>query len=246
MTVSIIMPAYNSADYIGLSIQSVLNQTVSDWELLIADDASTDNTVDVAASFQDSRIIYMRSEENLGSAGARNLALRKARGRYVAFLDSDDIWEAEKLERQLAYMKSTGCTISCTDYVKIDETSQVVSSTIHGPSEISYGVLLRSNSIACSSAMVDRRVHPNLQMPDIKLNHDYALWLSLLRDGRQARRLDVPLMRYRVHSSSLSRNKLESARYNWQIYRELEHLSFLRSLSCMLSFITRGIRKFLK
>ena len=246
MTVSIIMPAHNAADYIGLSIQSVLNQTMSDWELLIADDASTDRTGGVAASFQDSRILYVRSEENLGSAGARNLALGKARGIYVAFLDSDDIWAEEKLERQLGFMEETGCAISCTDYVKIDDKGGIISPVIHGPAAISYGVLLKSNSMACSSVIVDRRVHPNLRMPDIKLNHDYALWLSLLRGGGEARRLEEPLLHYRVHSSSLSRNKLESARYNWQIYRELEHLSFLRSVSCMLSFITRGIRKFLK
>ena len=245
MTVSVIMPAHNSARFIRESIESVLAQTFRDWELIVADDASTDGSGDIAGSYGDPRIRCVRSETNLGSAGARNLALASATGKFVAFLDSDDLWAPGKLEKQLAFMEEIGCALCATDYVKIDGAGKEVSDAITGPPAVDYRTLLRSNCLACSSMMADRSVHPDLRMPNLKLNHDYALWLSLLREGGAARRLGEPLMRYRVHPGSLSRNKIESARYNWRIYRDLEGLSLFRSFLCMVSFVFRGFRKFM-
>ena len=246
MKTSIVMPAYNAQAHIAESIQSVLTQTDTDWELVIADDASTDETAGIIQGFRDERIKYHHSARQLGQGGARNLALSAARGRYIAFLDSDDIWIPEKLEKQHQFMKSQACSLVCTDYIKIDSTGRICSRIIRGPGKIQYRTLLGGNCIAISTAMVDTQVHGRFRFRADVRSEDYALWLFLLRQGGMAMRMKETLMQYRVHKQSVSRDRFGSARNNWNIYRNYEKLSLFTSLVSMCRYAVSGTLKLLR
>ena len=243
-SISVITPAYNAARYIGDTIASVQAQTCTGWEMVIADDCSDDETCALieALAREDPRIILVRQARNGGPAAARNLALAHARGRYVCFLDSDDLWLPTKLERQLSVMRETGCVISYTAFRRISDDGTRIGQLIEVPESMTYRQLLKRTAIANSTSMVDSEQTGPLRLVDAGYD-DYILWLSLLRCGFEARGLNEDLVRYRVVGGSISSRPFRSAGWVWRIYREQEKLGLLQAAWCLAHF---GARAYLK
>ncbi len=234
--VSIIMPTYNCARFIAESVQTVLDQTYPHWELLIVDDASTDNTAEALQPFlKDQRIRYECLEKNSGAAFARSRALELATGDYIAFLDSDDLWHPEKLEKQLAFMQEktdagTPCYFTATAYTQIDDNGTSLHKAICPPKRVGYWkMLFLSDPVGNSTVMYDRTHFGDLTVPPIKKRNDFALWLKALRNGDYCYGFGERLMKYRVRSNSLSANKLKLAKYHWHLYRHIEKLPVITS-----------------
>ncbi len=241
--VSVVMPAYNCAEYIGQSIESVQNQTYPHWELWIIDDISTDNTAQVVATYlSDPRIHYEQLPEKGGAAAARSLALMRATGDYVAFLDSDDIWLPEKLEKQLAFMNEktaagTPCYFSCTAYSQIGEQGERLGLSVIPHTRVGYWkTLFLSSPIGNSTVLYDRTHFGDVTVPPIKKRNDFALWLRLLRNGDYCYGIEESLAGYRVRGNSLSANKFSLMKYHWQLYREIEKLPLLTSVAAFCSW----------
>lgn len=206
--VSIIMPSYNTAKYIAESINSVLAQTYTNWELLIVDDCSTDNTDEIVQPFlSDERIKYFKNEKNSGAAVSRNKALREAKGKWIAFLDSDDLWFPEKLEKQIKFMKKNDYKFSYTDYEKIDEASAPLNILVSGPEKVTEKAMYRYCWIGCLTVMYDAEQIGLIQIKDIKKNNDYAMWLQVAKKGH-CYLLRENLAKYRIRKNSVSHDKL--------------------------------------
>jgi len=242
--VSIIMPAYCAERYIGEALHSVQLQGVSDWELFVVDDGSPDNTADVVASYarNDSRIRLIQ-QANSGPAMARQAAVDRAAGRYVAFLDSDDYWLPDKLSRQLEFMAERNAAVSFTCFRRINQDGSRIGHLISIPDKLDYRGLLCNTALATSTVMIDRQRTGTFQMTNTYYD-DYALWLDLLRRGHLAHGLQEDLMRYRVVGQSVSRNKGKSARMVWRTYREIERLSPLMSAWCFSHYALNAWRKY--
>lgn len=244
-SVSIIMPAYNLADYLEESINSVLEQTFPDFELIVINDSSTDKTAEVAEYLAscDSRMRVIHSDRNLGSAGARNLGLSASCAKYVAFLDGDDLWHPKKLEKQLSKISEHGVDLVYTAMQKIDADGRPFGAVQKVKDSVDYGALLRNPLIGCSTVLLDYDAVGRIGMPDIKKRQDFAFWLKLLRRGAVASGLNEPLTFYRVRAGSLSSNKCSAAHYTWQVYRRLEGLSVAQTIPCFSSYIVHAIAK---
>lgn len=202
--VSIIMPTYNCGRFIAESIHSVLNQTYENWELIIQDDCSTDNTKDVVLSFlQDARIQYHVNEKNSGAAISRNKAIAKARGRWIAFLDSDDLWLPEKLERQLAFMQQHHYSFSYHEYVEIDESSKELGVFVSGKKKVGKLGMYSCCWPGCLSVMYDAQTVGLVQIADIKKNNDSAMWLKIIKKT-DCHLLKETLGRYRRRKGSIT------------------------------------------
>ena len=202
------MPSYNTAKYIVESIRSVLVQTYENWELLIVDDCSTDNTDEIVKPFlTDERIRYFKNEINSGAAISRNKALREAKGKWIAFLDSDDLWLPEKLERQISFMTANDYKFSYTDYEKIDEESESLHVLVGGPNNVTKKVMYRYCYIGCLTVMYDSEFMGTIQIKDIKKNNDYAMWLQLCKKAN-CYLLPENLAKYRIRKKSISHDKL--------------------------------------
>ena len=243
--VSIITACYNSENYISETINSVLNQTHQNWELLIVDDCSTDNTKSLIKKFQktEKRIKLFQLNENSGAAVARNKAIREAKGVFIAFLDSDDNWLPEKLERQLEFMIFNNYNLTHTSYELIDHQGNSLNKTIVPAKILGYKDMLYSNKIGCLTAIYNQRKIGKKYMPLLRKRQDYALWLKILKTGEKAYGLAEVLSQYRNTENSISNNKLNLIKWNWKLLREVENLSFIKSvyyLSCNIIF------KFLK
>lgn len=230
--VSVIMPTYNAAPYIWEAIESVMAQTYPKWELLITDDASTDNTLNIISTYQkkDPRISVSALQSNQGSANARNVALSKAKGRYIAFLDSDDIWKNDKLEKQLAFMKQHEHAFTFSAYELIDHTGKQLNKVVKVPVSIDYKHYLRNTIIGCLTVILDKKQIGEIHVPDIRTSQDMALWLSILKKGFKAFGYQEPLANYRLVSGSASGNKWKAAKDVWKVYRKIENLSLFYSL----------------
>ncbi|MFI7273297.1 glycosyltransferase family 2 protein [Streptomyces sp. NPDC049879] len=250
--VSVVMPVYNSAATLGASIRSVLAQTHTDLELLVTDDQSSDDSMDLLQEFarQDERVLPRSAPERGGAGRARNLAIERAKGDYVAFLDSDDMWLPEKTERQLAFAASGTAPLTFTSYYKMDAdyagestdftpNGRVVPAREH----VDYRAMLVRDYIGALTAMYDRTALGTRLMPEMLKRQDYALWLSIMRDGHDARGLTEPLAVYRAHQAgSLSSNKLSLVQYNWALYRKHEHLSVPRSTRALAGAVWQSLR----
>ena len=230
--VSVIMPAYRGGDIIGRSIGSVQSQTVGDWELLVVDDCSPDDTYERLLGFSenDSRIRVFRTPMNSGPAAARNIALENARGRYAAFLDSDDLWMIDKLERQIAFMSETRAAFSCTAYDRVSEDGTVLGRVTPYEKADYRKVLYYANPVGNCTAMIDRKVLGGLRVPMIRKRNDFALWLQALKITDYVYGMKDCLAQYTVRSKSVSSNKADLLRYQWQLYREVEGLDMGRTL----------------
>ncbi|MGW5350282.1 glycosyltransferase family 2 protein [Streptomyces sp. NPDC004031] len=251
--VSVVMPVHNSAATLGASVRSVLAQTHADVELLVTDDASTDDSMDLLRELarQDERVLPRAAPEQGGAARARNLAMERARGAYVGFLDSDDMWLPEKLERQLAFAAAGDAPLTFTSYYKVDgdHTGEACDFTPNGRvvaarERVTYRDMLVQDHIGALTAMYDRDALGTRLMPDMPKRQDYALWLSIMRDGHPARGLQEPLAVYRAgRAGSLSSNKLALVEHNWRLYREHEHLSVPRSTLALSGAVWHSLRK---
>lgn len=242
--VSIVMPAYNAAKTIGQSIESVQAQVLTDWELLVVDDCSFDETCSIVRGYasSDKRINLISQSANGGPARARNVALRVAQGRYIAFLDSDDCWLPKKLERQVDFMIKTKSALSYTLYRRFIVDINQPGSLVELPSSFTYGELLKNTGIGCLTAMIDRELSGPIEFSLIR-HEDYALWLSILKNGIVAHGLMEDLGRYRVSSKSVSGNKFKSASWVWNIYRRDEKLSFFQAAWCFSNYAWNAYRK---
>lgn len=245
------MPVHNSAGTVGQAVRSVLAQGHQDWELLITDDGSADSSWELLSGFaaQDDRIKPQRSESAGGPAVARNKAITRAAGSWVAFLDSDDLWLPEKLERQLEFARDTSAVLSYSAYYKIaadfaDEAKdfQPNERIIRARDHLTYRRMLDANFIGCLTAMYDRDALGTRLMPELRKRQDYALWLSILRDGHVAHGIREPLALYReARAGSVSGDKLSLVTYNWQLYREVEGLSLPRSALALTTSTARSL-----
>ena len=221
-TVSIIMPSYNTAKFIGQSIESVLNQTYQDFELIIVDDCSTDNTDEVVSAFTDERIRYFKNEKNSGAAVSRNKALREATGKWIAFLDSDDLWEKNKLERQIAFMSENQYAFSYTEYVEMNEDGNENGVWVSGPKKITKSGMFRYCWPGCLTVMYDVEKVGLVQIADIKKNNDYAMWLKACKRA-DCYLLQEPLARYRRRSGSISNHGYwKLIQWHYRLFREAE------------------------
>lgn len=239
--VSVIMPAYNCQAFLKDSVSSVIAQSYPGWELLIVNDASKDDSLAVARELaaSDARIRVIDLEKNGGVANARNVGLKAARGRYVAFLDSDDLWLPDKLKTQLEFMQQSGAAFTFAQYRRFSPAG-ALSKPIPVPSVVNYKQLLRGNVIGCLTVVIDRTKIPDPSMPPIK-HEDYVTWLRILRDGNIAHGISQDLARYRVASGSVSADKKRAAGWTWNIYRNIEGLSLVRSSWCFLNYFLHAI-----
>ena len=230
--VSIITPTYNCAQFIGETIKSVQGQTYPNWEMIIVDDCSTDNTREIVCAYsaKDARIRYHVLEKNSGAAVARTTAMQAAQGSYMAFLDSDDIWYPEKLEKQLAFMQQTGHAFTCTSYEQMTEDANLLGRVIKSIEKTSYNRLLLDCPVGNSTVMYNVERMGKFRVPNIRKRNDDALWLAMLKKEPYIWGMPEVLMKYRIRKNSISSNKWKVVKYHWKLYREIEHLSIPRSL----------------
>ena len=243
--VSIITPAFQAESTIEETIASVQQQTYPHWEMLIVDDRSPDETYTLVSRLaqQDPRIRPLRHAENQGPSAARNTALSVAQGRYIAFLDSDDLWLPEKLELQLQFMREQSAALSFTQFRRISQHGERIGHLIQIPRRIRYQNLLKNTAIATSTVVVDRQRTGAFRMTNAYYD-DLVLWLELLKRVPAAHGLPMDLMRYRVVPRSVSRDKLNSARQVWRTYREIEQLNLLGAVWYFAHYAWNGWRKY--
>lgn len=229
--VSIIMPSYNTAPYIKETIQSVLNQTYTNWELIIVDDCSTDNTDEVLSEIHDERIKYFKNEKNSGAAVSRNKALREAKGQWIAYLDSDDLWMTEKLEKQINFMKKNGYSFSYTNYEEIDVEGNKTGVKVTGPKKITKTGMFNYCWPGCLTVMFDASRVGLVQIEDIKKNNDYAMWLKVCRKA-DCYLLDEYLGQYRKgRAGSVSTQSIKTMiGWHYKLYYEAEKMGLIESL----------------
>ncbi len=243
--VSIITPLYNGARFIAETILSVIGQTYTDWEMIIVDDCSIDHPENIISPYaeNDQRIKWVRLDRNSGAAAARNVALGRATGRFIAFLDGDDTWKPEKLQRQISLMDKLGWAFSFCSYEIMDPTGKKTGKIIHAPSITDYRHYLRDTVIGCLTVIIDREKTGTFEMPLIRSSHDMALWLELMKRGFTAHGIDEVMASYRLVSSSNTANKFRAAADVWQVYRKIEQLSFLCSIYNFAGYIYHALMK---
>jgi Glycosyltransferases involved in cell wall biogenesis len=243
--VSVIMPCYNASSYLKQSIESVLAQTYPNWELILVDDASTDNSLALAEKFskQDSRIRCFAQNANSGIAATRNKALDEAKGRFVAFLDNDDLWHPRKLEIQVQWMLEKQIAFSYTAYNLMNANGSLLGKSIATAGNLQYNDYLKNTIIGCGTVMLDIQKVGKVRMPDYRTSEDMALWLSILHRGFVAYAIDEVLMTYRLRPNSASANKWKAAKDVWMVYRKHEQLSVFQSLYNFCGYVFNSIKK---
>lgn len=230
--VSIIMPSFNSENYIKESVMSIKNQIYSNWELIIIDDKSTDQTLDIIRSIKDDRINVICLEKNSGAAHARNEGVKLAKGEYLAFLDSDDLWVKDKLKTQVKFMEENGYHFTCTEYAKMNESSQI-NNIVKVSDSLNYEGLLK-HCPGNSTIMYNAKVLGKFYAPLIKRRNDFAMWLQVIKKAKYVYGLHEPYTIYRVRDNSLSSNKLKLLKYQWKVFREIEKLSIHKSMYLLI------------
>ena len=245
MKVSIITPAYNVESLILRTYQSIKNQTFENWEWLITDDCSSDNTLEILnrLSKDDTRVRVFSNKKNSGAAVTRNKSIHNSTGDFLAFIDSDDIWLPDKIQKQLAFM-GQNIDFSFTAYELIDANGTKYNKIVDSLHfcNFSYQDMLRKKAtLGCSTVMLRRSAFTDISMPLIRTGQDYALWLKLLKTGVKAYSLSDVLTQYRILPDSISRNKVKKAKRQWQIYREIEELPLLQSIECFCFYAWRAI-----
>ena len=244
--VSIITPSYNSSRFISQTIQSVLNQTYSNFEMIIVDDCSADNTSEIIKKHQkeDDRIHFIQLEENSGPAIARNKGIEKATGSFMTFLDADDIWNPDFIEKSIQTILTTGVSFVFSSYERRDEELNPLLDDFIVPNKVTYRDILKSNSISCLTAFLDIEKLGKKYMPLIRKRQDMGLWLRYLKEIDYAHGIQEPMATYRIRKSSLSRDKKALLKYQWEFYMKVEKLGFLPSIYYMLQWMARGFLKY--
>ncbi|AVR44854.1 glycosyl transferase [Christiangramia fulva] len=237
--VSVIMPAYNSGKFIGHAIDSVIAQTYENWELLIVDDASTDDTREIIQNKlnSDQRIQLFHHSTNLGTQYSRNKAIEKAAGRFIAFLDADDLWIPEKLEIQLKTLHEQNFQACFSSYDLIDEKGRSLGKTIKALPKLNFQKLLKANYVGNLTGIYDTRKIGKIFCPDIAKRQDWALWLEVIRKGGPITGIQQSLAKYRVRKNSISRNKFAMLNYNFRVYHHVLGYGYLHSCWRMLIFL---------
>lgn len=235
--ISIITPVYMCEAYIERTMNSVLAQTYPNWEMLLVDDCSPDGSAEIIRSYaeKDPRFKYIKLDNNSGAAIARNVGLENAKGRYIAYLDADDIWLPQKLEKQIRFMEENDVQFSCCDYEKIEADDTPLNKVVHMPKTITYNQLLSNTIIQTVGVIVDlNKVDRKLLvMPNVRRGQDSATWLQMLRNGVKFTGQNEVLAQYRRVPQSLSANKFSAMKRTWYLYRGVEHLSLVKSCVCL-------------
>ena len=242
--VSIIVPMYNAEKFIGKTIESVLSQTYENWEMLIMNDVSTDNSLAVVNEYvkKDDRIKVVNTEKNMGVVKGRNHLIDLANGKYIAFLDADDYWHSQKLEKQIQFMKEKNAGISCTEYTRVKENGEKINEVVI-KSEISYTDMLKNNYLGCLTVMYDVEEVGKRYFKELEKNEDYVLWLEIVKDVKTIYGLKENLAYYRVLDNSRSSNKVKTAKVRWEIYRKIEKLPLLKSIYYFIHYAVRAVLK---
>lgn len=245
--VSIVMPSYNTGHFIGESIASVMAQTYINWELIIVDDCSIDDTDEIIKGYLiDERVRYIKNDTNRGAAESRNCALREAKGRWIAFLDSDDLWEPNKLEKQIEFMQSNGVHFSYTNYIEIDEESVPNGKRVTGPKRITKHGMYNYCWPGCLTVMYDSYSIGLIQIVDIKKNNDYAMWLKVCKKA-ECYLLDEELARYRKRTGSISNHGyMKLLKWHYKLYREAEDKNLILAFILTIRNLFFGVLKKIK
>lgn len=242
--VSIVIPVHNAEKFIEETIKSVIAQTYPDWELILVDDNSTDSSNKIASEYAgtDGRIQVITLEENVGAANARNAGTKAAKGEYLAFLDADDLWIADKLKRELAFMKEKNAAFVFSGYEFADEHAVGTGNVVNVPETLVYKEALRNTTIFTSTVLFDRSKIEDrlLLMPDVK-SEDTATWWQILKSGITAYGLNENLVLYRRSANTLSSNKIEAIKRIWHLYRKVEGLSFFASCYNFIGYAVRAV-----
>lgn len=245
--VSIITPVYNSEKYLKETIENVIKQIYENWEMILVDDCSTDKSEEVIREYlkTDERIKYFKLKENSGAAIARNYALKNATGRFIAYLDADDLWKEDKLEKQIKFMLENNYAFSCTSYEKIDEDGISKNKIVKMPAKVDYQMFLRNTIIQTVGVVVDTKITGKelLIMPNIRRRQDAATWCQLLKNNYCCYGMEDVLSYYRVVSNSLSSNKIKAVKGTWYLYRKIENLSLLKSCFCFVGYAWNACKK---
>lgn len=243
--ISVIMAAYNSEKTIEQAINSVLNQTYPDFELLVVNDCSKDGTVKVVENLaaKDCRIRLIFNDKNRGVSYTRKHGLKEAKGSWIAILDSDDAWAPEKLEKQIELQRQTNADLLFTGSAFMDSDGRPIDWYLHAPSEVAYRQLLKHNVLSNSSALVRKELYAEYYAVGDGMHEDFAIWLSILKEGKKAYGVDEPLLIYRVAKSSKSGNKIKAARMNWNTYRYIG-LNPLSAFYYECWYIVKGLLKY--
>lgn len=236
--VSIVTPCFNCSPFIKETIDSIISQTYQNWELIITDDCSNDNSFEVIEQFikRDNRIKHFKLETNSGAGVARNKSIHFAQGQYIAFCDSDDQWKPQKLEKQIQFMLKNDYGLTYTSYDVISEEGKSISRVLAKP-RVNYAIMLRNNYIGCLTAIYDANKLGKMYMPEIRKRQDWALWLGILKRVDWAYGIEDTLAIYRDRSNSISSSKLEMMKYNWRIYHQVEKYSALKSAFFIMQFL---------
>ena len=245
-SISIILPVYNGEQYLEHTIISILQQTMHDFEVIAIDDCSIDKSAQILNDWalKDKRLHVIYNSHNLGVAETRNTGIASARGEYICFIDSDDTWEHNKLESQLAFMRQNNCDFSCTSYSMIDDTGQFIKTRMINKHQIFFEDLLKENYICCSSVMVKSEIAKQYRMDSNYKHEDYVYWLELLQTGNIGLVLNRQLTNYRLVKTSLSANKFLAAKGRWQVYRNYLRYGFFKSGWYFLSYALNGFKKY--
>lgn len=243
--VSIITPSYNSSKFVCETIESVLAQTYANWEMIIVDDASQDNSVDIIENFVkvDSRITLIKLDKNVGAGDARNRGIEKAQGKYIAFLDSDDVWHQEKLEIQIKLMEESQVPISFTGYTIMDEFLNKSKSIIKVPQFVDFKRYLKSTIIGMSTAIINRDIVGEFKLSSIRTRQDGVLWIELLKKGHIAIGLNMQLTKYRSRKNSISANKYKAIKRIWYIYRKYAGLNLFNTSYYFIFYILNNVHR---
>ena len=243
--VSIIMPNYNGAKYVRESIDSIIAQSYENWELLFVDDCSTDESLKIVESYNDKRIRILQNETNLGAAISRNNAIREAKGKWIAFLDSDDVWDKDKLSKHLEYMSKNQVEFSCTSYFVVDEQNKPIKEFAPAKDEYGYYDILKHCYIGCSTVIYDCEKIGKVYAPEnAPKREDFACWLSILKNGKKVACFHESLTTYRLRKGSVSSNKFGLIKYQWNVLRRVEKISLVKSAYYMVHWAIKGFLKY--
>ncbi|MCR5267100.1 MAG: glycosyltransferase [Lachnospiraceae bacterium] len=246
--VSIVIPVYNASKFISDTMLSVKSQTYTDWELILVDDGSTDDSLQIMREMADElnagreRVFILELGGNQKAARARNAGVAKANGRYLAFLDADDLWDPEKLSKQVSLMRDLDCAFSFTGYEFADEDGIGVQKIVHVPQKINYKKAVKNTTIFTSTVMFDltKLSKADIEMPNVP-SEDTATWWKVLKKVPYAYGLDEDLTLYRRGGTTLSSNKLEAVKRTWNLYRNVEHFSLPKSGCCFCCYLLHAI-----
>ena len=238
--VSIITPLYNSEAFIGDTLQSILNQTYTNWELLLIDDGSIDNTIDIVNSIisKNKNITLIKNKTNRGAAISRNKGIVASKGDYIAFLDADDLWKPQKLEKQIIFMQDQDCDVCFSSYEQIDEYGKPLNKLVKALPVLSYKKYLKSNYIGNLTGIYNAKTLGKITSPNLRKRQDWLIWLSAIKaSGKPAMSVQESLAFYRVRENSISSNKVELLKHNYWVYKRGLGFSTIKSIYSMLVFL---------